>query len=60
MTQADAYSSNSHGSHGDGHGHDHGHGDGEPHVLPLSVYFAVWGALVVLTAITVADRKSVV
>lgn len=62
MTQADAYKGNSHGSAaGDGHGsmdgHGHGHGDGEPHVLPLSVYFAVWGALVVLTAITVAVSR---
>lgn len=54
MTQADAYSSNSHGSHGAGHGH--GHGD-EPHVLPLSVYFGVWAALVVLTVITVAVSR---
>ncbi len=59
MTQADAYSSNSPGSHPHGHsdGHDHGHGDGEPHVLPLSVYFGVWAALVVLTAITVAVSR---
>lgn len=62
MTQADAYKGNSHGSaagHGDGHGAHggHGHGDGEPHVLPLSVYFAVWGALVVLTAVTVAVSR---
>jgi cytochrome c oxidase subunit IV len=36
-----------------GKGHDH-HGDhDEPHVLPISFYLAVWGALVVLTAITV-------
>ena len=51
MTQADAYSSNSQGSHG------HGHGGDEPHVLPLSVYFGVWAALVVLTAITVAVSR---
>src|SRR5579883_1279969 len=35
-----------HGEH-DEHEHD------EPHVLPIGVYLAVWGALVVLTAITV-------
>jgi cytochrome c oxidase subunit 4 len=36
-----------HGSHG-AHGADH-----VPHVAPLRVYLATWGALVVLTAITV-------
>jgi cytochrome c oxidase subunit 4 len=39
-----------------GHGHDahggHG-GDHVPHVLPLKLYFATWGALIVLTVITV-------
>lgn len=34
-------------------GHGHGHDDDEPHVLPLGVYLAVWGTLVVLTGITV-------
>jgi len=36
-------------------GHDHAHGgpDHVPHVLPLWVYFATWGALMVLTVITV-------
>jgi cytochrome c oxidase subunit 4 len=53
MTQADAYSTNS-SAHG--HGHDGHHGD-EPHVLPLSVYLAVWAALVVLTVITVAVSR---
>ena len=62
MTQADAYASKSDGSsgghgHGDSHGHGDGHGHGEPHVLPLSVYFGVWAALVVLTAITVAVSR---
>lgn len=36
--------------------HDHAHspgGDHVPHVLPLSVYFKTWGALLVLTAVTV-------
>ena len=37
--------------------HDHGHGghggDHVPHVLPLKVYFATWGTLLVLTVITV-------
>ena len=32
--------------------HSGGHGD-EPHVLPLSTYFAVFGALLVLTVLTV-------
>lgn len=35
----------------------HGHGSSshfEPHVLPLKVYFGVWGALLFLTFITVA------
>jgi len=54
MTQADAFSKS---SHDDDHGHGHGHDDGEPHVLPLSTYFAVWGALVVLTVITVAASR---
>ncbi|MCS6913533.1 MAG: cytochrome C oxidase subunit IV family protein [Myxococcales bacterium] len=31
----------------------HKHGHDEPHVLPVSVYVAVWAALVVLTGITV-------
>ena len=62
MTQADAYASKSEGAsgghgHGDSHGHGDGHGHGEPHVLPLSVYFGVWAALVVLTAITVAVSR---
>jgi len=35
------------------HNDSHDHGHDEPHVLPLSVYFGVWGALVVLTAFTV-------
>jgi len=47
-----------HDGHGtdDGHGHDDHHGgpDHHPHVLPLKSYFAVWGALLVLTVVTVA------
>jgi cytochrome c oxidase subunit 4 len=43
--------------HSDGHAHhdDHGgHGaDHHPHVVPLSAYFGVWLALLLLTAITV-------
>jgi cytochrome c oxidase subunit 4 len=38
-----------HAQHGHGgHGKDH-----VPHVLPLSTYFKTWGALMVLTVITV-------
>ena len=38
----------------EGHGHHHGAGpDHVPHVLPIWVYFATWGALMVLTVITV-------
>jgi cytochrome c oxidase subunit 4 len=50
MTQASTHNDNSHGS---GHGHD----DNEPHVLPLSTYFGVWLALVVLTVVTVAVSR---
>lgn len=38
-----------HGS--DSHGSEHSF---EPHILPLKVYFGVWGALLVLTFVTVA------
>ncbi len=44
-------------SHDDGSSHGHGgHGgkDHVPHVLPITYYFGVWGALMVLTALTVA------
>lgn len=50
MTQASTHNDNSHGA---GHGHD----DNEPHVLPLSTYFGVWLALVVLTVVTVAVSR---
>lgn len=35
--------------------HEHASADGDhhPHVLPLSMYFATWGTLLVLTVITV-------
>jgi cytochrome c oxidase subunit 4 len=37
----------------DAHGHAHGGVDHVPHVLPLTAYLATWGALIVLTVITV-------
>src|SRR5687768_14339077 len=39
----------------DAHGHGHGHGgaDHVPHVLPLLTYFKTFGALLVLTVVTV-------
>ena len=38
----------------DAHAHAAGHGkDHVPHVLPLSTYLKTWGALLVLTAVTV-------
>ena len=40
--------------HGHGHGHGHGGPDHVPHVLPMWVYLATWGTLMVLTVITVA------
>lgn len=46
MTQA-------HTNHNDAGGHEHD----EPHILPLSTYLGVWGALVVLTVITVAVSR---
>src|SRR5262245_9699281 len=36
-----------HGHHSDAHGHT-------PHITPLKIYFGVWGALMILTAATVA------
>lgn len=38
------------------HGHGHEHAD-EQHVLPISVYLGVWGALVFLTVVTVAVSR---
>lgn len=35
------------------HAHASAQGHDEPHVLPVSLYLAVWGGLVVLTGITV-------
>jgi cytochrome c oxidase subunit 4 len=43
-------------SHTADHGHGHGHGAGGdhvPHVLPMKVYLATWGTLLVLTVVTV-------
>src|SRR5262245_38421949 len=38
----------------DAHGHAHAAGaDHKPHVLPIPIYLKTWGALMVLTAITV-------
>ncbi|MFO0573481.1 MAG: cytochrome C oxidase subunit IV family protein [Polyangia bacterium] len=51
MTQANAYPNDTNTPGHDEHAHD------EPHVLPLATYFAVWGALVVLTVITVAVSR---
>jgi cytochrome c oxidase subunit 4 len=42
-------------AHGDGHGDGHGHGIG--HVLPLKILFGTWGALMVLTVLTVTVRS---
>jgi cytochrome c oxidase subunit 4 len=48
-THADTHDAHGHGDHGHGgHGKDH-----VPHVLPLSMYFATWGALLFLTVVTV-------
>lgn len=35
------------------HEHESADGDHHPHVLPLSMYFATWGTLLVLTVLTV-------
>ncbi len=40
-------------SHDEGHP-EHGGKDHVPHVLPITYYFGVWGALMALTALTVA------
>lgn len=40
-----------HATHAASHGHGHDH---VPHVLPLKTYIMTWGALMVLTVITVA------
>jgi len=37
----------------DSHAHSHGGAEHVPHVLPYSTYFMTWGALLVLTGITV-------
>jgi cytochrome c oxidase subunit IV len=41
-----------HGDHGDGHG-----GHGMSHVLPMKVLLGTWGALMVLTVLTVTVRS---
>lgn len=43
-------SAHGHGGHG---GHGHGGADHVPHVLPLPIYLATWGALLGLTVVTV-------
>jgi len=45
-----------HDQHGSGHGHGHGK-DHVPHVTPLATYFKTFGALMVLTVITVAVSR---
>ena len=54
-------SANAHVAHGhDGHGHDghgHDHDDGGPvhvHIAPAGFYWGIFGALIVLTFLTVA------
>jgi cytochrome c oxidase subunit IV len=42
-----------HGGHGGHGGHGHGGPDHVPHVLPLWIYLATWGTLMVLTVVTV-------
>jgi cytochrome c oxidase subunit 4 len=46
----------SHGHEGE-HGHGDGHGHGMSHVLPMKVLLGTWGALMVLTVLTVAVAK---
>jgi cytochrome c oxidase subunit 4 len=43
--------STTHAEHG--HGHEGPDGDHVPHVLPMKVYLATWGTLLVLTVVTV-------
>ncbi len=48
--------------HSHGHEGEHGHGDGHgghgmSHVLPMKVLLGTWGALMVLTVLTVAVAK---
>ncbi|MGE0444917.1 MAG: cytochrome C oxidase subunit IV family protein, partial [Vicinamibacterales bacterium] len=38
----------------DGHAHaEHGHGEGHSHVSPKSMYYTIFGTLMVMTAVTV-------
>lgn len=41
-----------------GHGHDDGHGEGLSHVISAKTLIAVWGALVVLTVVTVVTATN--
>ena len=52
-----AHSPDGHDGHAAAHEGGHGGGDHVPHVLPLGAYFAVWGALVVFTIITVIASR---
>ena len=57
-THAHAGHGHGHDDHGHGHGDGHGgHGHGIGHVLPLKVLVGTWGALMVLTVVTVAVRS---
>lgn len=51
MSSATTTTADDHGHDDHGHGH-HGGPDHVPHVTPLPTYFAVFGTLLVLTAIT--------
>lgn len=54
---SDPHSHGHEGEHGHGDGHGHGHGHGMSHVLPMKVLLGTWGALMVLTVLTVAVAK---
>lgn len=53
----DAHAGHGHGDHGHGHDGHGGHGHGIGHVLPLRVLFGTYGALMVLTVVTVAVTR---
>ncbi len=53
---SDPHSQGHEGEHGHGDGHG-GHGHGMSHVLPMKVLLGTWGALMVLTVLTVAVAK---
>lgn len=44
-------------THTDAHGDAHGHGGAHPHVMPLSVLFGVFAALIIFTVLTVTASK---